>query len=182
MAVMQKIKEMFLPEDIVEPELIFPAPKTSYRIYPLTERNLKGVLRLNLRCFSRGETYSKHIFKHLLTEPNTLSYRIVTAERRMAGFIFIVVANENIGHITTIGVAPEHRKRGLAKKLLMHAEESLKKRNFDSVVLEVRIGNYVAQNLYHQLGYSIIQKLDSYYSNGEAAYLMAKSLKENAPS
>ena len=176
MAVMQRIKDMFLPEDIGQPERIIPASQTTYRIYPLTEKHLNEVLQLNLRCFNRGENYTKPIFRHLLTEPGTLSYQITTFENRMAGFIFIVVKNDKIGHITTIGIAPEYRKRGLAKKLLLHVEESLRKRNVESILLEVRVDNYMAQNLYHRLDYSILQKLDNYYSDGEAAYLMAKSL------
>ena len=87
-----------------------------------------------------------------------------------------------MAHITTIGIAPEHRKRGLAKKLLKHVEAALLRRNFDSIVLEVRVSNYKAQNLYHQLDYSIIQKVEGYYSDGEAAFLMAKNLKNYASS
>ena len=176
MAVMQKIRDIFLPDEFPEPENIAPAEPTTYNVVPLTEKNLKEVLNLNLRCFNRGENYTKHTFKHLLTAPNVLSYRIVTAEKQIAGFVFIVVTNDSVGHITTIAVAPEHRNRGLAKQLLQHSERALAKKGFDSVVLEVRVSNYIAQNLYHRLGYTIIQKLNGYYANGEDAYLMSKSV------
>ncbi len=175
MAVMQKIKEILLPDEVVRPELVVPAEPTRYKVIPLTEKNLKEVLALNLRCFNLGENYTKHTFTHLLTAPNILGYRIISSDQRMAGFIFIAVNNDTVGHITTIGVAPEHRKRGLAKKLIEHAEKALKNRKFDSVVLEVRVSNYIAQNLYHRLGYTIIQKLSNYYSDGEDAYLMSKA-------
>ncbi len=176
MAVMQKIKEILLPENIEEPTGFADAAPTRYKVIPLKEKNLDEVLKLNLRCFLHGENYTKQTFQHLLTAPNILGYRIITTDRDIAGFIFIAVNNEKVGHITTIGVAPEHRKRGLAKKLLQHVEKALAKRNFDSVVLEVRVSNYIAQNLYHRLGYTIIQKLTSYYSDGEDAYMMSKSL------
>ena len=176
MAVMQKIKELFVPTDFEESEAIGVAPLTSYKIHTLTEKNLKEVLSLNLRCFRQGENYTKQIFKYLLTDPQILSYKIVTAEKRIAGFIFISFKNESVGHITTIGIAPEHRKRGLAKKLLEHAENSLRKKGFDSIVLEVRVSNYIAQNLYHRLDYTIIQKIYNYYGNDEDAYLMSKNL------
>jgi len=176
MAVMQRIKDMFLPDEFVVREIAAPASPTTYQIYPLTIRDLREVLRLNLRCFSRGENYTKTTFKYLLTESNVLSYRIDSAENHLVGFVFIVTDNQHVGHITSIGVAPEHRNRGLAKKLLLHAEKALYKRGFDTVVLEVRVSNYIAQNLYHRLGYDIIQKINRYYCNGEAAYLMAKTL------
>ena len=175
MAVMQKIKDILRPDAIPEREFPAPAEPTTYKVIPLKEKNLKEVLSLNLRCFNQGENYTKQTFQHLLTAPNILGYKIITAENSMAGFIFISVNNESVAHITTIGVAPEHRKRGLAMKLLWHAEKALKNRKFDSVVLEVRVNNYIAQNLYHRLGYTIIQKLNGYYSDGEDAYLMSNT-------
>ncbi|MCB1022813.1 MAG: ribosomal protein S18-alanine N-acetyltransferase [Acidobacteria bacterium] len=176
MAVMQKIREILSPEEFDSPKLEPPVGKTKYRIIPLDQKNLEEVIKLNLRCFSNGENYTEATFKHLLTAPNILGYRIITTEEQMVGFIFVGVSNETIGHITTIGIAPEHRKRGLAKKLLEHAEKALRRRNYDSAVLEVRVGNYIAQNLYHRLGYTIIQKINRYYTDGEDAYLMAKAL------
>ncbi len=176
MAVVQKIKDILLPDELSDERPAPLAEATTYKIIPLTEKHTQDVLNLNLRCFHGGENYTLQTFKHLLTEPSVLSYRIITAEEQMVGFIFVTVTNEKVAHITTVGVAPEHRKRGLAKRLLLHAEKALKNRSFDSVVLEVRVGNYIAQNLYHQLGYTIIQKLHNYYSDGEDAYLMSKSI------
>ena len=173
---MEKLRGLFLPVEFVEPDVIETPVPTTYSVSPLTEKNLKDVLHLNLRCFNLGENYTKDTFTHLLTAPNILGYRIVTAEKRMVGFIFIAITNKSVGHITTVGVAPEHRKKGLATKLLEHAEKALRARDFDSVVLEVRVSNYVAQNLYHRHGYTIIQKLTDYYSNHEDAYLMSKPL------
>jgi len=175
MAVMQKIRNIFLDAEFADAEIAAQAPPTTYKVSTLTEKHLREVLSLNLRCFYQGENYTKETFKHLLTEPDILSYQIRTAENQMVGFVFIAVHNEKIGHITTIGVAPEHRKRGLAKLLLQQAEKALKVRDFDSVVLEVRVSNYIAQNLYHRLDYNIIQKLENYYTNSEDAYMMSKS-------
>ncbi len=177
MAVMQKIKEFFIPTDFEEkPEVVIPAPPTTYSIHPLTAKKLNEVLLLNLRCFNRGENYTKETFAYLLNEPNVVSYQIVTASKKMVGFIFIIVNTKDVGHITTIAVAPEHRKRGLARKLLNHGEEALLKKGFDSIVLEVRVSNFAAQNLYSKYGYVIIQKLQGYYSDGEDAFLMSKNL------
>ncbi|MGI8670469.1 MAG: ribosomal protein S18-alanine N-acetyltransferase [Aridibacter sp.] len=178
MAVMQKIKEFFIPAEFEEkPEIIIPAPPTIYSIHPLTKKNLREILLLNLRCFKRGEDYNKATFTYLLTDSDTLGYQLITASKQIVGFVFIVANNKKVGHITTIGIAPEHRKRGLARKLLNHAENVLLQKGFDSVVLEVRVSNFAAQNLYSKYGYVIIQKLDKYYNNDEDAYLMSKFLK-----
>jgi ribosomal protein S18 acetylase RimI-like enzyme len=44
------------------------------------------------------------------------------------------------------------------------------------VMLEVRVSNLAAQQLYRSCGYSITQRMNGYYQNGEDAYLMLKSL------
>jgi [ribosomal protein S18]-alanine N-acetyltransferase len=177
MAVFQSIRNFFVPPAAFEPEIIVPAPPTVYEIRPLTDKQLKEVLKLNLRCFKAGENYTKYTFSYLLGEPKSLSYRIVTPTGQMAGFIFVMVNKEDgAGHITTIGVAPEHRRRGLANRLLRHAEEALLKRSVGVVMLEVRVGNLAAQKLYREFDYAIVQRLPKYYNNGEDGFLMVKSL------
>lgn len=176
MAVFQKIRELFVPPVAFEPEIIVSVPPTVYEIHPLTDKHLEEILKLNLRCFKEGENYTKYTFTYLLNEPNCLSYRAVTPTGQMVGFVFVLADQDGTGHITTIGVAPEHRRRGLANQLLRHAEEALRKRDVKTVMLEVRVGNILAQNLYRQFDYAVVQRLAQYYNNGEDGFLMVKSL------
>ncbi len=175
MAVLQIIRNLFVPTEIVETEVVVPAPAATYEIHPLTEKHLKEVMRVNLRCFKKGENYTKHTFSYLLNEPTTLSYRVSTPTESIVGFVF-VMTNQGTAHITTIGVAPEHRRRGLAEKMLARCEEALRKREIATISLEVRVSNIAAQSLYRGLGYTIVQRLNNYYNNGEDAFLMVKSL------
>jgi len=175
MAVFQTILNFFVPNELIETEPVVPAAPTIYEIHPLTEKHLKEVLRVNLRCFKKGENYTKHTFSYLLNEPTTLSYRVSTPTEEIVGFIF-VMTNQGTGHITTIGVLPEHRRRGLAEKMLLKTEEALRLREIMTVSLEVRISNIAAQSLYRGFGYTIVQRLNNYYNNGEDAFLMVKSL------
>ena len=140
MAVLQIIRNLFVSTELADAEIVVPAAPTRYEIHPLTEKNLKEVLRLNLRCFKKGENYNKHTFSFLMNDPTTLSYRVATPKEQIVGFIF-VMTNDGTGHITTVGVAPEHRRRGLAEKMILHIEESLRKRKIATVSLEVRVSN-----------------------------------------
>ena len=176
MAVLQKIRDFFVAQETVEPETVVPAAPTTYAIRPLSDKFIDEVLRLNLRCFREGENYTKHTFAYLLNEPNCLSYRLITADENLVGFIFIMMSEDGAGHITTIGIAPEHRRRGLAHKLLDHAENALRMRDIRTVRLEVRAGNDAAQNLYRRRGYAVVQRLENYYNNGESGFLMVKAL------
>lgn len=177
MAFLQTIRDFFISSQAIEEtEIIVPAPPTVYDIRPLTQKQLKEVMRLNLRCFRNGENYTKHTFNYLLNDSRTLSYRVVTPTGEMVAFVFVMMDKTGAGHITTIGVAPEHRRRGLAEKLLAHSEEALRNREINTVMLEVRVSNLPAQSLYRNFGYTIVQRIGKYYNNGEDCFLMMKSL------
>jgi len=182
MAIVQKIKDFFIQAEPEPEEDVVPAPPTSYRVRTLTEDQLREVMILNVRCFRKGENYNKYTFRFLLNEPTVLSYRAVTPDNRMVGFIFVINNDEGIAHITTIGVAPEHRKRGIAKMLLAHVERALAAKGVDSIILEVRVSNAAAQKLYSDAGFVILQRLIRYYRNGEDAFLMSKVVPVNSDS
>lgn len=176
MAVFQSIRNLFFLPQTAEPELIIPAPLTNYRIRPITHRNLGEIVRLNVRCFKDGENYSKNTFNYLLNESQSLSYRTLADDGSITGFIFVLVNSDGAGHVTTICVAPEHRRRGVAKLLLEHTEAALAAKSISTIMLEVRVSNLAARDLYIQSGYSIMQRVTKYYNNGEDGYLMMKSL------
>ena len=129
-----------------------------------------------MRCFRNGDNYTKHTFEYLLNEPRTLSYRVTTPDDRLVGFALIMVNEAAAAHLTTIGVAPEHRRRGIARRLLDHVEAALRKREIATLMLEVRVSNTTAQDLYRRMGYIVVQRIGKYYNNGEDCFLMMKCL------
>ncbi len=176
MAVLTTIRNFFSAPLAAEPDIIVPAPPTRYSIQPLTIDQLKEVLRLNIRCFRNGDNYTKHTFDYLLNEPRTLSYRILAENGEMVAFAFVMESDNGSAHLTTIGVAPEHRRRGLAERLLLHIEKAVSSRGLTTIMLEVRVGNNAAQELYRRNGYTIVQRVNKYYTNGEDCFLMMKGL------
>lgn len=150
--------------------------KTRYDVRPLTISQLDECWKLDQRCFVDGEAYSRDTFEYLLTAPESISYRAVTPGGVMVGFIVGLLEPDHTGHITTIGVAPEHRRRGLAYRLMEKAEDAFRRRGVRVVRLEVRAVNAGAQQLYRNLGYVVTQRLPRYYSNGGDGLLMIKSL------
>ena len=181
MAVLKKIRSrLWAPppdEYAPEPHLTTPVAVSSrYDIRPLTISNLDDCWRLDQRCFVDGEAYSRDTFEYLLTAPESVSYRIVTQNSAMAGFVIGLLEPDHTGHITTIGIAPEHRRRRLASSLMERIEDGFRRRDVRIVRLEVRASNVSAQKLYQSLGYSVTQRLPKYYSNGGDGLLMIKSI------
>ena len=171
--VLSRLKKIFNKD--VAPE-VSEAEAGDYEISLLTEKQRDEVMRLNARCFIDGESYTRHTFEFLLNDPNTLSYRVITPSGRMVAFIFLMMARDGSAHVTTVGVAPEHRRRGIARRMMTHAERALKIRGVTTLMLEVRVSNVSAQELYKGLGYVTLQRLESYYNNGEDGFLMMKPL------
>jgi len=152
-------------------------PVERYDIRPLTMSQLDECWRLDQCCFVDGEAYSRDTFEYLLTSPDCIAYRAVTPDGLMVGFIVSLVEPQQTGHITTLGVAPEHRRRRIAERMLLRVEESFRRRHVRTIRLEVRSINSGAQNLYANLGYIVTQRLPRYYSNGGDGLLMIKSLE-----
>jgi ribosomal-protein-alanine N-acetyltransferase len=183
MAVLKKIRSRWwsqsdLPYDPAKKEEpVTPAWGLRYDVRPLTISQLDECWRLDQRCFIDGEAYSRETFDYLLTAPESVSYRAVTSGGVMVGFVIGLVEPDHTGHVTTVGVSPEHRRRSLAKRLMGQVEDGFRRRGVRLVRLEVRALNIPAQKLYENLGYSIAQRLPKYYSNGGDGLLMLKSLE-----
>ena len=74
-------------------------------------------------------------------------------------------------HVFSIAVHPDHRRRGVAKNLLEDAIHYAKGR---SLVLEVRVENEGAIQLYKSQRFEILGRKIKYYDDGGDAYVMAK--------
>ncbi|PVV04020.1 hypothetical protein BB560_001486 [Smittium megazygosporum] len=82
------------------------------------------------------------------------------------------------GHITSISVMRKYRRLGLAKKLMLNAQQMMKTCYGVSMVsLHVRVSNTAAIHLYTKtLGFRIDHTEKKYYADGEDAYSMQLDL------
>jgi len=80
------------------------------------------------------------------------------------------------GHVVSIAVMNEYRSKGFGSALVNESIKGVKIRQCSELYLEVRCSNNDAVRLYEKLGFSITQKLKTYYRDGEDAYVMAIDL------
>ena len=80
------------------------------------------------------------------------------------------------GHVVSIAVLDEHRKKGIGRILVEESVKGVKLQKCDEFYLEVRCSNNEAVRLYEKYGFVIRQQLNAYYRDGEDAYLMAIEL------
>lgn len=80
------------------------------------------------------------------------------------------------GHIVSIAVMSQHRRKGIGEALVKTALEGMRLYNAKQCFLEVRVTNMPAISLYRKLGFKISRTIHGYYSDGEDAYLMTREL------
>ncbi|MFX1280320.1 MAG: ribosomal protein S18-alanine N-acetyltransferase [Promethearchaeota archaeon] len=85
----------------------------------------------------------------------------------------------NKGHLVSIAVSQEYRKRGIAKSLLTNSMQAIKRHKIHEYVLEVRVSNHNAIRLYEQFKFVIANIKKNYYRDGENAYFMTRKTKKS---
>lgn len=82
-------------------------------------------------------------------------------------------------HLLNICIHPQHRGQGYAKSALNWLFETLKFKTIKKLILEVRVSNMAARQLYKHLGFDIIGERKGYYpkdTGRETAIVMQKLL------
>ena len=145
--------------------------------------DLQGVMQINRVCLP--ENYTDFFFMDLHQRfPET--FIVAEENKEIAGYIMcrIEVGLSNLGlgglirkgHVVSIAVLPQSRRKGVAKALINRALEGMRYYKARQCFLEVRVTNDVAVSLYKKLGFEVTRTLSGYYSDGEDAYVMTIKL------
>jgi ribosomal-protein-alanine acetyltransferase len=135
-------------------------------------RLLDKLYEIEGQCFNQ-EAFTRRQIAYLLTDYNTIGL-VAKVNGDIAGFIISQVEIEDdtlYGHIITINVATNYRRKGIASKMLKETEEILKEKGITECHLEVREDNAAALKLYQNSGYQKISRLEKYYSDKHGLYL-----------
>ena len=138
------------------------------------------VMEINLKTLP--EHYSDYFYESLLDElPEAFLIAEISGE--LIGYImckteygfsnFKKLGFVKKGHVVSVAVIDEHRGKGFGSELVNESLKGVKMRQCGEMYLEVRCSNNDAVKLYEKLGFSINQRLKTYYRDGEDAYLMA---------
>ena len=103
---------------------------------------------------------------------------LLLGDNRLLGFAVIVTV-EKQAELHNIAIDPQEQGKGLGSLFLTALVAGLPA-TVEQFYLEVRVSNYRAIRLYHQLGFNKIAERKDYYRNGlgrEDAIIMAKQCK-----
>ena len=76
------------------------------------------------------------------------------------------------GRVFWLAIRPRYQGRGIGMRLMLAILKSFRNMGALGATLEVRVSNRKAQSLYSNLGFQTVAIWPSYYSDGEAAFIM----------
>jgi len=98
------------------------------------------------------------------------------AGNTLAGFAIMRYADD-VAHLNLLAVAPAHRRRGVARRLVRWLEETALTAGTFIVGLELRAGNEAARACYRALGYREVGEIPGYYQGIESALRMVRDVR-----
>ena len=145
--------------------------------------DLQSVMHINRFCLP--ENYMDFFFMDLHQRfPET--FIVAEEEGKIVGYIMcrieVGLASFGLGglirkgHVVSIAVLPQGRRKGVANALMTAAMKGMIHYKAKQCYLEVRVTNDPGVTLYKKLGFEISRTLKGYYSDGENAYVMTKKL------
>jgi [ribosomal protein S18]-alanine N-acetyltransferase len=140
-------------------------------VTPMRLADVPAVLEIERLSFS--SPWPAYAFEQELTANRMAHYLVARIESgAVVGFggIWLMVDE---AHVTTFGVHPDHRRRGIGRRLLLSLAELAVELGSARMTLEVRISNAPAQALYRSFGFREAGRRVAYYSDdGEDALVM----------
>ncbi len=135
--------------------------------------DLKRVFEIENMSFN--QSYGINMFQQLYEMG--IGFLVAEDEGYVIGYVMFWVKYENQGHIISIAVDKNHRRRGAGTHLLVKAIAILSLLNLDTIFLEVNENNKGAVDFYKNFNFKIDRTVPGYYENGDGAIIMYLPLK-----
>jgi len=141
---------------------------------PMTPADVPEVAELEEVLFGRGR-WRPSMFLSELRAPRR-HYRVAEVGGVLAGYAGIALGES--AQVMTIGVHPEHQRRGIGRVLFDDLLRAARAGGAREVVLEVRVDASVPQAMYASFGFTPLGVRKNYYQpEGIDALVMHKRLR-----
>ena len=129
--------------------------KTDITIEFMRKEDIDQILAIEQASFSMP--WSRNLFLSEFRSPGVSSLLVALADdsatRLVTGYIIYWLVEDEM-HILNLAVAPELRRHGIARQLVLAAIKRAYVKGARLAFLEVRASNAAAQKLYSSLGFS----------------------------
>jgi ribosomal-protein-alanine N-acetyltransferase len=155
----------------------------TFKLRKFTPDDLQSVMQINRVCLP--ENYTDVFFIDLHQRfPET--FIVAEEDGKIVGYIMcrieVGLASFSLGglirkgHVVSIAVLPQGRRKGVARALMTTAMEGMRYYKAKQCYLEVRVTNTAGVALYKKLCFDVSRTNKGYYSDNEDAYVMTKKL------
>lgn len=150
--------------------------KLKYIVRLMQEKDIKGVAAVEAESFPFP--WPESIFTDELTNPLAI-YLVLEYQDEVIGYAgFWLVLGE--AQVTNIALLQNFRGKGLGRMLVQSLIDKAKNDGAETIFLEVRRSNILAQELYKKLGFVMLGVREGYYQDsGEDAFTMQKDLEKD---
>jgi len=130
---------------------------------------------LDRLCFPEGIAYTPEEIALGLAQRGAFAW-VAEIEERVVAFVLAYQKKPLIGHIVTLDVHPDFRRQSIGCHLMDRAEQRLRDRGAERIILEAGVQNDTALRFYEKRGYLRQRLLPRYYADRSDAYLMEKTV------
>ncbi len=141
-----------------------------------TPADLEALYRIEIVCFKERRFRKDHV-EWILGNERAKTFAAQGEDGQMQGAVMLLFEGPSC-RVLSVATMPEFRRRGLGTEMMRTAEAEARKQNCTRVRLEVSTQNYSAIEFYRGLGYKTDGVLYGYYSWGEDAYSMVRTLTD----
>jgi ribosomal-protein-alanine N-acetyltransferase len=155
----------------------------TYGLRKFAINDLASVTQINAACLP--ENYTDIFFVDLYRR-NPETFVVAEEDGKIVGYImcriemglsnFVLSGVVKKGHVVSVAVLPEHRRKGVGKALVIKALEGMRGYGAKQCYLEVRVTNQEAISLYKKLDFEVTRTIHGYYADGEDALVMTVKL------
>jgi ribosomal-protein-alanine N-acetyltransferase len=157
----------------------------NFKLRKFNTNDLERITYINRTCLP--ENYSDYFFVDLhrrfpetfivAEENGVVGYIMCRIETGLSSSIFRGLIKK--GHIVSVAVMQEYRRKGIGEALVTKAMENMRLYKAKHCFLEVRVANTAAVDLYKKLGFDVSRTVRGYYADGEDAYVMETKLEKH---
>jgi ribosomal-protein-alanine N-acetyltransferase len=144
-----------------------------------TPADIEAMYALDLLCFDPPFRFDLRSMRRYATHPDAIVL-IAEIAGEIAGFIVVNPTRRRSLHsayITTLDVHPDHRRHGIARRLVAEAEHRAALTGATSMQLHVHTGNTVAIRFYESAAYQQAMLTPDFYAAGLDAWTYLKPLQ-----
>ena len=137
------------------------------------KKDLKRVFEIENMSFD--QSYGINMFQQLYEMG--IGFLVAEEDDYVIGYVMFWIKYENQGHIISIAVDKNYRRKGAGTQLLVKAIAILSLLDLHTIYLEVNENNEGAVEFYKNFNFKIDRVVPGYYENGDGAIVMYLHLR-----